>query len=227
MENQQLLDYLEYFITEERKHRFEEIIQNRTNHFSVALEDLFQMHNASAVIRSCDVFGVQTAHFIEQKYAKRLDKNIAMGAQKWVTTKSYTSTKDCIQNLKEKGYQIVATTPNPQAVSLEDFDISQKSVFFFGTEKKGLSEVVLDQADSFLTIPMVGFSESLNISVSVAVILQNVCTRLRQSQVDWALSEEDILQTKIQWTKNSVRSLDFLLKRFYQMNPHFLNKPNK
>lgn len=210
------LSYLEEFITQERKERFTEVLSLRTNHFTVAVEDVFQMHNTSAVVRSCEVFGVQTAHLIEQKYGKRLDEKIAMGAQKWVTTHRYKDTQSCIESLRNQGYRIVATTPHLQATMLDDFDISQKSAFFFGTEKEGLSQEVLSQADEYLKIPMVGFTESLNISVCVAIILQQLTEKLRKSDVNWQLSSEELLQTRIEWTKNSIRSLPFILKNYQE-----------
>ncbi|MDO4781982.1 MAG: RNA methyltransferase [Capnocytophaga felis] len=213
-----LLKYLEKFITEERKQRFSEILEYRTNHFTVAVEDVFQMHNTSAVIRSCEVFGVQQAHLIEQRFGKRLDAKIAMGAQKWVDTLRYDNTQNCMNTLREKGYQIVATTPHKDAYFLSDFDISQKSAFFFGTEKDGLSELVLNQADTFLKIPMVGFTESLNISVCAAIILQQLTEKLRKSDVSWQLTEEEKMAIRIDWTKKSIRSIDDILKRFYEMN---------
>lgn len=216
-EEKRLLTYLEDFITEERKARFDEILAQRTQHFTVAIEDIFQMHNASAVIRTCEVFGVQTAHVIEEKYGKRLDAKIAMGAEKWVTTHRYAEVQHCIDQLRAKGYRIVATVPSPTAIPLQDFDITPKSAFFFGTERDGLSPQVISQADDYLTIPMVGFTESLNISVSVAIILQYLTTKLRASEIDWRLSEEEQLLLRLQWTKNSVRSLTDVLARYYSL----------
>lgn len=218
MNQEKLLLYLENFITEARKNRFTEILANRTNHFTVAVEDVFQMHNTSAVIRSCEVFGVQQAHLIEQRFGKRLDAKIAMGAQKWVDTFRYENTQNCIDSLRKKGYQIVATTPHTDAYFLSDFDISKKSAFFFGTEKQGLSQEVLNQADTFLKIPMVGFTESLNISVCVAIILQQLTEKLRKSDIVWQLSEEEKQEIRIDWTKKSIRSVDEVLKRFYLKN---------
>ena len=186
-----LLDYLQNFITEERKQRFSEIISQRTNHFTVAMEDVFQMHNTSAVVRTCEVFGVQQAHSIEGRYGKRLDEKIAMGAQKWVDVFRYDDTQKCIDTLREKGYQIVATTPHKDAYLLNDFDISKKSAFFSVTEKEGLSEKVLAQADTYLKIPMVGFTESLNISVAVAIVLQQLTDKLRRSNIKWQLTDEE------------------------------------
>ena len=215
--NQKLLTYLERFITDERKERFLEIISQRTNHFTVAMEDVFQMHNTSAVVRTCEVFGVQQAHSIEGRFGKRLDAKIAMGAQKWVDVFRYDNTQDCIDTLRNKGYQIVATTPHKDAYFLNDFDISKKSAFFFGTEKEGLSEQVLSQADTFLKIPMVGFTESLNISVAVAIVLQQLTDKLRRSEIPWQLSEEECLLTLIEWTKKSVRNVKDVLKRYEEI----------
>lgn len=214
MNQNTLLTYLENFITDSRKERFTEILSLRTNHFTVAVEDVFQMHNTSAVIRSCEVFGVQQAHLIEQRFGKRLDAKIAMGAQKWVDTFRYESTQECMDTLRGKGYQIVATTPHEDAYLLNDFDITQKSAFFFGTEKSGLSKEVLEQADTYLKIPMVGFTESLNISVCVAIILQQLTEKLRKSSISWQLSEAEKTRIRIDWTKKSIRSLDAVLQRF-------------
>lgn len=213
-----LLDYLQNFITEERKQRFLEIISQRTNHFTVAMEDVFQMHNTSAVVRTCEVFGVQQAHSIEGRYGKRLDEKIAMGAQKWVDVFRYDDTQKCIDILREKGYQIVATTPHKDAYLLNDFDISKKSAFFFGTEKEGLSEKVLAQADTYLKIPMVGFTESLNISVAVAIVLQQLTDKLRRSNIKWQLTNEERYSVLEQWTKISVRNVNDVIKRYNELN---------
>ena len=215
--NQELLTYLEHFITEERKERFLQVINARTNHFTVAMEDVFQMHNTSAVVRTCEVFGVQQAHSIEGRFGKRLDAKIAMGAQKWVDVFRYNDTQSCIDALRAQGYQIVATTPHKDAYFLNDFDISKKSAFFFGTEKEGLSEQVLSQADTYLKIPMVGFTESLNISVAVAIVLQQLTDKLRRSQVAWQLTDEERLSTLINWTKKSIRNVKDVLKRYEEL----------
>ena len=215
--NQELLTYLEHFITEERKERFLQVISARTNHFTVAMEDVFQMHNTSAVVRTCEVFGVQQAHSIEGRFGKRLDAKIAMGAQKWVDVFRYNDTQSCIHTLRAQGYQIVATTPHKDAYFLNDFDISKKSAFFFGTEKEGLSEQVLSQADTYLKIPMVGFTESLNISVAVAIVLQQLTDKLRRSQVAWQLTDEERLSTLINWTKKSIRNVKDVLKRYEEL----------
>ena len=211
------LAYLEDILTENRKDKFLKILQNRTNHFTVAIEDVFQMHNTSAVMRSCEVFGVQELNIIEQRFGKSIDKEIAMGAQKWVDINTFDSISVCIETLRNKGYQIIATTPHENDCLLEDFDISKPSALFFGTERDGLSEEILKNADGFLKIPMVGFTESLNISVSAAIILQNLSTRLRKSNINWQLTEDEILEKRLIWAKNSIKDIKRIEERYYSM----------
>jgi tRNA (guanosine-2'-O-)-methyltransferase len=210
------LDYLENIITENRKENFLRVLKNRTKHFTIAVEDVFQMHNASAVMRSCEVFGIQELHVIEERFGKRIDKEIAMGAQKWVDISTYDSVANCVDALKNKGYQIIATTPHENDCLLEDFDISKPSALFFGTERDGLSEEILSRADGFLKIPMVGFTESLNISVSAAIIIQNLTNRLRNSDVSWQLTEGEILEKRLDWAKKSIKDIKRIEARYYQ-----------
>jgi tRNA (guanosine-2'-O-)-methyltransferase len=213
-----LLSYLETYITPERLKRFNDVLSERTNYITVAIEDVFQMHNASAVIRSCDVFGIQKAHIIEDRFGQHLDKNIAMGAQKWVDIERYTTVKSCIHNLRGNGYKIIATTPNNDSTLLEDFKLEDKVALFFGTEKEGLSPEVLEQADGTLKIPMSGFSESLNISVSAAIVLHNLTLQLKRSNLPWSLTEAEILEKRFDWTKKSIKSIDEIIERYRKEN---------
>lgn len=209
------LAYLETFLTANRKERFLEVLQNRTRHFTIAVEDVYQLHNTSAVMRSCEVFGIQDLHVIEERFGKRIDKEIAMGAEKWVDIHRYQNNTSCIEKLKEQGFQIVATSPHIQAGFLADFDITKPSAIFFGTEKTGLSEDVLQQADAYIKIPMVGFTESLNISVSAAIVIQDITERLRKSGINWQLTEDEILEKRIDWSRKSIKDIDFITERFY------------
>lgn len=218
MIDMELLNYLEGFISENRKERFTEILSQRTNYITVAVEDVYQMHNTSAVVRSCESFGVQTAHLIEGKYGKRLDEEIAMGAQKWVDIERYQNSETAIETLRNNGYKIVATSPHADSSLLQDFKLDGKTALFFGTEKKGLSQYVLDNSDAFLKIPMVGFTESLNISVSAAIILQQLTTQLKTSNIDWKLTETEMLERRLDWTKKSIKSIDDILERYKSDN---------
>jgi tRNA (guanosine-2'-O-)-methyltransferase len=217
MTDRAYLDYLEGFLTENRKSRFLEVLHKRTNHFTIAMEDIFQLHNTSAVMRSCEVFGIQQLNVIEEKFGKSIDKEIAMGAQKWVDINKYESVTDCLKALKAKGYRIIATTPHENDCMLDDFDISQPSALFFGTERDGLSEEILQQADGFLKIPMCGFTESLNISVSAAIIIQNIMGRLHKSDIGWQLSEDEILEKRLAWARNSIKDIKRIEARYFSV----------
>ena len=212
------LAYLEEFITENRKNKFLKVLEKRTNHFTVAVEDVFQLHNTSAVMRSCEVFGIQNLHVIEEKFGKSIDKEIAMGAQKWVDVNRYDSNVSCIKSLKEKGYQIIATTPHENDCLLDEFDITKPAAIFFGTERDGLSEEVMNEADGFMKIPMAGFTESLNISVSAAIIIQNIMGRLHKSDLDWHLSDEEMIALRLAWTKNSIKDIKRIEQRYKEIN---------
>lgn len=219
MMDRDLLEHLEGYLTERRKGLFTKVLAQRTRHFAVAVEDVYQMHNTSAVLRSCDVFGIQDVHVIEASLGKKMDREIAMGAQKWVDIHRYNDTQHCIDTLKKQGYRIIATTPHEDSQYLHDFDITQKAAFFFGKEQEGLSDEVLTQADEFLKIPMVGFTESLNISVSAAITIQDVTTKLRNSNISWRFTEEEIFQKRYDWCVKSIKSIDDILKRYHEQNP--------
>jgi len=210
------LTYLEDFITKERLHKINSIIQQRTNHLTVVAEDVYQLHNTSAVLRSCDVFGIQQLHIIEQKYGKNIDSEIALGAQKWVDVYRYNNPISCVRTLKKQGYKIIIASPHHQALTSDDIDISKPLGIFFGNEKNGVSKEVMDFADGYLYIPMFGFTESLNISVAAAIIMHNLTQRLRKSTIPWELSEAVKLKTKIKWIENSVRSLNSIQKKYLE-----------
>ena len=220
--NTKLLTYLEGFVTDKRKNLFRNILQDRTRHFTVVLEDIYQQHNASAVIRSCDIFGIQDVHVIENKYRSKVSRHIAKGSQKWLTFNRYNEDKnntiDCLENLKSKGYQVIATTPHNDSCVLHDFDITKKSAFVFGVEKAGVSDDVMKNADGFLKIPMVGFTESLNISVAAAIVLENLSHKLRNSNLDWALTVEEQQILYASWIEKTIKNVDEIKERFIENN---------
>lgn len=221
MVDYKFIEYLEDFVTDHRKELFQKVLNDRTRHFTVAIEDIFQPHNSSAIVRSCDIFGIQDLHVVETKYEFYASNQVAKGAQKWIDFSLYNkqdtnNTLDCIADLKSKGYKIIATTPHNESCYLQDFDISQKSAFFFGVEKQGLSKHVMDNADGFLKIPMVGFTESLNISVAVAIILQNLNERLRKSNISWQLSDEEKSELYLKWLQKTIKSIKKIEENYYK-----------
>lgn len=220
--DQDLLNYLEGFVTDERKATFKKVLSNRTRHFAVVLEDLFQKHNWSAVVRSCDVFGVQDIYTIENKYRAYISNGVGKGSQKWVDFHRFKSnennTQDCVDALKENGYQIIVTTPHEESSFVADFDINKKSAFVFGVEGTGVSSELMSKADGYLKIPMVGFTESLNVSVAAAITLQNTTDRLRRSDLDWKLSDLEQEELYASWIEKSIGSVKQIKERYYKDN---------
>jgi tRNA (guanosine-2'-O-)-methyltransferase len=220
MIDEKLLAYFEGFLTDKRKSLFKNVLEERTRHFTVVLEDIFQPHNASAVVRTCDIFGVQDVHAIENKYNNKVSRHVAKGSQKWLNQYRYRkdgdNSKTCLDALKSKGYQIVATTPHNDSCLLQDFDISKKTAFVFGVEATGVSDYVKEHADGFLKIPMVGFTESLNISVAAAIILQEVTTKLRSTTIDWQLSQEEKEILYFDWVKKTIKNVEKIEEHYHQ-----------
>ena len=216
--NTKLLTYLEGFVTERRKNLFKQILKDRTRHFTVVLEDIYQQHNSSAVVRSCEIFGIQDVHVIENKYISNVSKNIAKGSQKWLSFHNYkketNNTIACLNSLKGKGYQLIATSPHHNSCLLHDFDITKKSAFIFGVEKTGVSKEVIKNADGILKIPMAGFTESLNISVAAAIILENLTYKLRTSSINWNLTHKEEEELYTQWIEKTIKNVGKIKEHF-------------
>lgn len=209
-----LTEHIWSFVTNNKKQIFNQVIEERMRHITVVLEDIYQPQNASAVLRSCDCFGIQDLHVIEGRNTYKVNPKIVMGASKWVDVHHHPTTTSCIDNLKEKGYQIIATTPHTNDVDIYDFNPIQKSAIFFGTEMNGLSDEVLEKADVFVKIPMYGFTESFNISVAAALCINQITHTLRKSNIDWSLSEEEKQELKLRWGKRCIRQPEIVQKEF-------------
>ncbi|MCX6283704.1 MAG: RNA methyltransferase [Bacteroidetes bacterium] len=218
-----LLDHLMGLMTEERRARFAGVISLRTRHMSIILEDIYQPHNASAVLRSCDCFGIQDVHIIENKNKYEVNPDVALGSAQWLTLYKYnqaaSNTASCIRTLKEKGYRIIATSPHKNDFTPASLPLDSRFALIFGTELQGLSEEALALADQFIRIPMYGFTESLNISVSAAILLQSLTKRLRESEISWTLKEEEKNDVLLHWAACSVRKSDVVIRDFLKKNP--------
>lgn len=217
--SKELVKYLSGFVTENRLKRFKDVLQHRTRHLTVVLEDIYQSHNAAAVLRSCDCFGIQDVHVIENQNKFEANPDVELGSAKWITinkhNKKENNTADCIASLKKEGYKIVVTSPHKNDCTIEELDITSKTALFFGTEMRGATPVAFEQADAFVKIPMVGFTESLNISVSAAVTLYTLTTRLKATAINWKLSEEEELEIMLQWIRNTIPKAELLEKEFF------------
>jgi len=216
--NKELAEFLMTFITPERKQKFLDHIRYRTRYIAIALEDIYQPHNASAVLRTCDCFGIQDVHIIENRNKYEVNPDVALGSSKWLNLFTYNqhenNTTPCLKSLKEKGYRIIATTPHRDDFIPETLPIDQKFVLLFGTELAGLTPEAIKLADGYVRIPMQGFTESLNISVSAAIFIHTLTQRLRESTIPWRLSEEEQTHILIEWTRQTVKTSDALMREF-------------
>lgn len=216
---QDLIDHLSSFISDAKKEGMEAVLNKRTRYITVVLEDIYQPHNASAVIRSCDGFGIQDLHVIENQNEYTLNPNVAQGAHKWIDLLRYnhpgrSNTKACIMALREKGYLVYATSPHAAELNIDEVDLNRRAAFIFGTELSGLSDQARDLADHQVRIPMYGFTESYNLSVSVALLLQRVITKLHQSEINWQLEESEKQSIRLNWYRKSVKNAAILEKVF-------------
>jgi tRNA (guanosine-2'-O-)-methyltransferase len=185
------LDFLFDHVTENKREKINQIIKNRTRYITIVLENISQSHNASAILRTCDILGIQDIHIVESSRTFSSDNEISKGASKWIDVYHHATIQDCAARLKEEGYRLVATTPHERGYSLSALSITNKIALMFGTESVGLSKAALAVADDFVTIPMYGFTESFNISVSVGICLYDLTTRMRAADISWQLISSD------------------------------------
>ena len=216
------LDFLYQFITDERKQRFEEVLAWRTRHITVVLEDIFQPHNASAVLRSCDLTGIQDIHIIENHYSFDINPDVVMGSTKWLNIHRYNeldfNTPTAIEKLKAEGYQIVATCPHQNDFSPETLPLEKPVALFFGTEKTGLTDYVLEHADLYVKIPMFGFTESYNISVSAALLMYSLTQRLHGMEgLDWHLTEDEKQMVRLEWSRRTLNRIRQYERKFNEL----------
>ena len=219
---QRLLAFYAEYLTDRRKARFEEVINYRTRYITVVLEDVFQSHNASAVLRSCDLTGIQDVHAIENRNEYDINTDIDMGSSKWLNLYRYNQQKyntlDAFQKLRNEGYRIVATTPHKNDHTLDTLPIDGKFALVFGTELNGLTDVAIENADEFLRIPMYGFTESYNISVSAALSMFTLTERMRKSTINWHLTIEEKESILLEWSRRSVKFHEKLERKFLSKN---------
>lgn len=195
-------------ISESKQEMFDQIASDRTRYITVVLETIMKEHNASAVLRTCDCFGIQDLHAIEKGTSYEIQREIAKGAGNWVDMETYmsndTPTIECLSALKNRGYKIVATSPHATQ-KISEISIDQPIALVFGTENDGISSEAESCADELVSIPMYGFTESFNISVSAAIALNILRDRLERSNLTWKLSYEEQIKLKILWSTRIIR----------------------
>jgi len=218
-----LVEYLSTFVTGQRLAKMHRVLAERTRYLCVAVEDIYQPHNASAVLRTCDCFGIQDVHIIENRNTYRLNPGVELGTAQWLSLHRHRgeahNTRGAIRTLRDAGYRIVATTPHTEQVSLHEFDVGAgPAVLLFGNELEGLSPVALEEADEHLVIPMHGFVESFNISVSAAIVLHHLSLRLRESGVDYRLGDDERTSILLGWLRSSISRVEALEREYHARN---------
>lgn len=203
-EKKQLIQKISQSLTEERNLKMRRVVTQRTNYVTVVLEDIYQVHNASAVLRSCDGFGIQNVHIIEQEFIFRPCEGVSKGAGKWLNLLRYNSpgennSKKCFDHLRKTGYTIAATTPHKNDLLIQDLPVDKPVALVFGTEQKGLSEFAMANADIFVKIPLHGFVESYNIAVSAAICIYEAVKKAREYTTTWGLNEEEQVNLLLDW----------------------------
>ncbi|HMC97120.1 MAG TPA: RNA methyltransferase [Flavobacteriales bacterium] len=217
MTDHELYDLLAGFLSDNKRALFDRFASLRTRHVTVVLEDIYQSQNASAVVRTADLLGVQDIHVIENRNPYQLDRGVTLGSSKWVDIHRHgdqaDNTRTCLELLRQRGYRIIATSPRGENITPHTIDLDRPMAFCFGTELTGLSDTLLDLADEHLRIPMYGFTESYNISASAAITLFTVMERLRASDVAWQLSASELIELKLRWARKVVQSADLIEAR--------------
>lgn len=216
-----LLAYFSSFLTENRKMKFKEVLSQRTRYITVMLEDISHSQNASAILRTCDLTGVMDVHIVENKFRYEVNPDVTVGSTQWLKmvkfNKGKNNTADAISHLRSKGYKIIATSPHHDSFCPETLPLDKPIAMIFGTEKEGLSEEAIHLADDFIRIPMVGFTESYNVSVSAAIILYTLTNRLRSMDIDWQLKDDEKNQILLNWSRTSVKRPDLLEAEFNRL----------
>ena len=215
----QLIQFLSGFLSERRFDLINKVIDNRTRYVNVLLEDIFQSQNASAVLRTCDCLGIQDLHVVENRNRYQYNPQVAMGAGKWVDIHKYNKTEnnslEAIHLLRSNGYRIITTIPGENCIPLNDFDVNKgKFTIVIGSELNGVSQQIIDNSDECITIPMYGFTDSYNLSVSTAIILYQVVDKLKNSLTNWHLTEQEKSVLRLEWIKASLKKPELLVKKY-------------
>jgi tRNA (guanosine-2'-O-)-methyltransferase len=218
MSTENLIKNLSPLLTPSRLNKFHKTINSRTNYISVVLEDIFQSQNASAVVRSCECFGIQNINVIENRNTYEINPDIVLGSTKWINLRKFNesenNTLNAIKQLKKENYRIVATSPHTNDVKLSELNLDKgKIALVFGSELPGISKTIINNTNEFIYIPIYGFTESFNISVSAGICLYELTKRLRESQIKWQLKENEKTELLLKWLKLSIKNSDKIIEK--------------
>lgn len=211
---QETFDYLKQFFTDERLSKIEHFSHESSDFVLPVMEDVYQFRNAAAIVRSVEACGFHHVVALEEENVFNPNLKVTKGAETWVKVEKMPNNLDSLKEIKNRGYKILAVSPEKNATMLPDYEVKGPIALVFGTELEGVSDEILEFADETLAIPMYGFTKSFNVSVAAAICMYELKQKLMKSGIDYKLSEEKLLEMKIRWTVNSIRSGEELLERF-------------
>ena len=204
-------------LTSERAQRMVSVLNERTKYIRVVLEAVDDGHNQAAVLRTCDAFGIQEVDIVVGRGGFSPSQGITQGADQWLTLHRRPTMEAAVNTLHEQGYRVWASRLDENAIPIQELDLSQPTALIFGNEHEGVSEDVVELADATFIIPMVGFVQSLNISVAAATTLFTLTQRARTVAGDeYCLSpdeQQEILRDWLMTNSKNARRLAEILNR--------------
>ena len=215
--SQEIYDYLKQFLTEERLEKIEHFSKESSDFVLPVMEDIYQFRNAAAIVRSVEACGFHHVVALEEENVFNPNLKVTKGAETWVHVEKMPNNLDSLKEIKKRGYQILAVSPEKNAKMLPNYEVKEPIALVFGTELEGVSDEILDFADETLAIPMFGFTKSFNVSVAAAICMYELKQKLLKSGMNYKLSDEKLLEMKIRWTVNSIRSGEEILERFLKL----------
>ena len=212
--NQEIYDYLQQFLTDERLSKIEHFSKESSDFVLPVMEDVYQFRNAAAIVRSVEACGFHHVVALEEENVFNPNLKVTKGAETWVQVEKMPNNLDSLKEIKSRGYRILAVSPEKNATMQPDYEVKEPIALVFGTELEGVSDEILDFADETLAIPMFGFTKSFNVSVAAAICMYELKQKLIKSGIEYKLSDEKLLELKIRWAKNSIKSSEQILERF-------------
>lgn len=216
-----LTEYFSRYVTDHKKEFIEKVLNERTRHLTIVLEDIYQSQNASAVVRTCECMGLQDIHIIENSSKYEINRRVLKGSYKWVDIirhkgRDRNNTAICFEKLRTQGYKIAVTDPAPDGVSVHELPLDEKIALVMGNELRGTSSYAIEHADVKVNIPMYGFTESLNISVSAAICVNSLLLRLKKAEpeINWRLTEAEKNEIRLRWLRKMIRNVEILEREF-------------
>ncbi len=218
MNNQKIFQHLQQFLTDERLEKINHFAPESSDFVLPVIEDVFQFRNAAAIVRSVEACGFHKIIAMESEHEFNPNLRVTKGAETWVEVEKLPHNLDSLGEIKNRGYKILAVSPENNATMLSDYDLKEPVALVFGTEAAGVSEEILDFADETLAIPMYGFTQSFNVSVAAAICVYELKQKLLRSNLDYKLSEEKLWEMKVRWAMNSIKSGEQILAKYLREN---------